>query len=88
MKKKFQRMAAMIVLSFVIGYPVFLILAYVFMKLLFTPLDEVAAQQQNEKRLLLLKARRTRKKDRIRKALPEPEFRPVFSLRNVIIQNR
>jgi hypothetical protein len=57
--------AAMIVLSFVIGYPVFMMFVYVVAKVIFTPLDKIAAEQERERFLLLMKARRVRKKERL-----------------------
>lgn len=56
--------AAMIVLSFVIAYPVFMLFVYVLAKIVFTPLDKAAAEQQKERFVLMMKAKRTRKTGR------------------------
>ena len=57
--------AAMILLSFVIGYPVFMMFVYLVAKVIFTPLDKVAAEQEKERFMLLMRARRVRKKERL-----------------------
>jgi hypothetical protein len=57
--------AAMIVLSFIIGYPVFMIFVYLVAKVIFTPLDKIAAEQEKERFMLLMRARRLRKKERL-----------------------
>ena len=43
-------MAAMIALSFVLAYPIFMFLIYLLAKIIFTPLDKVAADQDKERR--------------------------------------
>lgn len=57
-------MAAMILLSFVIAYPIFTVTIYLLAKIIFTPLDKLAADQEKERFLLLMKARRVRKRER------------------------
>jgi hypothetical protein len=57
--------AAMILLSFVIGYPVFMMFVYLVAKVIFTPLDKIAAEQEKERFMLLMRARRVRKKERL-----------------------
>jgi hypothetical protein len=81
-------MAGMILLSFVIGFPIFLVMIWVLVKVLFTPLDLLDAQQQNEKKMLLQRAKRVRRKDRVKQAQPQREVRPVFTLRQLNVQNR
>jgi hypothetical protein len=56
--------ATMIVLSFVVAYPVFMMFVYFIAKIIFTPLDKAAAEQEKERFMLLMKARRTRKRER------------------------
>lgn len=51
----------MLVLSFVIGYPLFMAFTYLLIKLIFPSTDKVAAEQQRERRALLIKAKRVRK---------------------------
>jgi hypothetical protein len=57
-------MAAMILLSFILAYPVFMLMIYVLAKIIFTPLDKIAAEQERERFVLLMKAKRIRKRDR------------------------
>lgn len=59
-------MALMTVLSFVIGYPVFMLFVYLVAKVIFTPLDKIAAEQEREKMQLLNKARRVRRSQRVK----------------------
>jgi H+/gluconate symporter-like permease len=58
-------MAAMILLSIILAYPVFMLFMYFLAKVIFTPLDKAAAEHEKERFLLLMKARRTRKKERV-----------------------
>lgn len=57
-------MAAMIVLSFILAYPVFMFMIYLLAKVIFTPLDKLAADQEKERFVLLMKAKRVRRKER------------------------
>ena len=57
-------MAIMIFLSFLIAYPIFMVLVYLTAKVIFSPLDSVAEEQQREKVMLLAKARRPEKRVR------------------------
>lgn len=57
-------MAAMIVLSFVLAYPIFMFMIYLLAKVIFTPLDKLAADQEKERFVLLMKARRVKRKER------------------------
>lgn len=74
-------MTGMIVLSFALGYPLFMVFAYALYKLLFTPLDRIEEEQKREKAMVLLRARRikTRKREARHVAHPE-EPSPVFGL--------
>ena len=58
-------MAAMIVLSFVLAYPLFMLMVYILAKIIFTPLDKIAAEQQKERVVLLMKAKRVSKRERM-----------------------
>ncbi len=57
-------MAIMIFLSFLIAYPIFMVLVYLTAKVIFSPLDSVVEEQQREKVMLLAKARRPEKRVR------------------------
>ena len=57
--------AAMIILSFVLAYPMFMLFVYVAAKMIFTPLDKAAAEQQKERFELLMKAKRMPRKHRV-----------------------
>ena len=57
-------MAAMVVLSFVIAYPLFMIMIYILARIIFSPLDKVSADQEKERFQLLMKARRVRRRER------------------------
>jgi hypothetical protein len=59
-------MALMTVLSFVIGYPLFMLFVYFVAKVIFTPLDKIAVEQEREKMQLLKKARRVRRSERVK----------------------
>jgi hypothetical protein len=63
-QKKNHMKAMMIVLSFVIAYPVFMVFVYLVARIIFTPLDKAAAEQEKERFMLLMKARRIRRKER------------------------
>lgn len=58
-------MELMIALAFVIGYPVFMIFSYGLAKLIFTPLDKLAQEQQKERVFLMIKAKRVKKMRRL-----------------------
>jgi hypothetical protein len=62
-KKKIMK-ALMIVLSIALAYPVFMLFVYLVAKMIFTPLDRLAAEQQRERFELMMKARRVRKIER------------------------
>lgn len=57
-------MAVMILLSFLLAYPIFMITIYLLAKIIFTPLDKLAAEQEKERFMLLMKAKRVRKRER------------------------
>ena len=57
-------MAIMIFLSFLIAYPIFMVLVYLTAKVIFSPLDSIVEEQQREKVMLLAKARRPEKRVR------------------------
>jgi hypothetical protein len=57
--------AAMIVLSFVIAYPIFMVSVYYLAKFIFTPLEKAAAEQAKERTVLLMKAKRISRKERL-----------------------
>ena len=58
-------MIGMIALAFLIGYPLFMIFAFAIAKLIFTPLEQIAQEQRREKELLLQRARRVSRIQRI-----------------------
>jgi hypothetical protein len=58
-------MTGMLILSFVLSYPIFLALVYLSAKIVFTPLDKVAQEQEKERFMLLMKAKRMKKKERL-----------------------
>ena len=58
-------MIGMIILSFVIGYPIFMFFAFYIAKMIFTPLDKIAQEQKRERELLLQRARRVPKLQRV-----------------------
>lgn len=51
----------MILLSFVIGYPVFMAFSYFVAKLIFPPIDKVLSVQEEERKNLFIKAKRIKK---------------------------
>ena len=51
----------MIVLSFILAYPVFMVFVYYVARAIFTPLEKVEAEKEREKQMLLLRARRIRR---------------------------
>ncbi|HYF68046.1 MAG TPA: hypothetical protein VD884_07915 [Ohtaekwangia sp.] len=51
----------MLVLSFVIGYPLFMAFTYLLIKIIFPSTDKVMAEQQREREMLLIKAQRIKK---------------------------
>jgi hypothetical protein len=55
---------AMVALSIFLAYPVFMLFVYFVAKIIFTPLDKIAAEQEKERFILLMKARRTVRKQR------------------------
>ena len=57
-------MAVMVLLSFIIAYPLFMFFIYLLARVIFTPLDKIAEEQQKERMMLLQKARRHRKRER------------------------
>jgi hypothetical protein len=54
-----------ILLAFIISYPIFMICMYGVAKMIFTPLDKVAAEQEKELRMLLMKAKRVKRLPRL-----------------------
>jgi hypothetical protein len=54
-------MAVMVVLSFVLAYPVFILTAYLLARVLFPDLQKVAEEQKREREVLYLKAQRVKK---------------------------
>ena len=51
----------MLVLSFVIGYPLFMVFAFLLMKVIFPTTDKVVSEQQRERNLLQIKAKRMKR---------------------------
>lgn len=74
-------MIGMIVLSFALGYLVFMIFAFGMYKLLFTPLDEQEESQKREKLFLLERAQRTkRRKPKGARSLSTSRSHSVFTM--------
>ncbi len=74
-------MAAMIAISFVAGYAAFMLLGYVLFRALFPTDEKVVRKYQTEKMLLLQRARRVRRRERMRTREEEKHARqPVFVL--------
>ena len=73
-------MTAMILLAFVLGYPLIMVFGYFLAKVLFTPLDKIEQEQKQEKVLLMQRARRVKKK-RVTKRVVSGDRKPtVFGL--------
>lgn len=58
-------MSGMIVLAFLIGYPLFMLFAFAIAKLIFTPLEKIEQEQRRERELLLQRSRRVSKIHRL-----------------------
>ncbi len=56
---------AMLILSFLIAYPVFMLFVYMVAKVIFSPLDKIAEEQERERYILLLKAKRISRKEKL-----------------------
>lgn len=54
-------MVTMVVLSFVLGYPLFILTAYLLTKILFPDLQKLAEDQKRERALLYQKAQRIKR---------------------------
>ena len=80
-------MAAMIAVSFVTGYAVFMLLGYVLFRALFPTDEKVARRYQSEKMILLQKARRVKRRERVRIREPKHADQPVFVLTPYKLEN-
>lgn len=63
--RKRYAMSGMIVLAFLIGYPLFMLFAFAIAKLIFTPLEKIEQEQRRERELLLQRSRRVSKIHRL-----------------------
>jgi hypothetical protein len=63
--KKGSCMIVAILLTFVLSYPIFMLCMYFAAKMIFTPLDKVAAEQERELRTLLFRAKRVKQPNRL-----------------------
>ncbi len=73
-------MAAMIVISFLVGYAAFMFLGYFLFRALFPTDQKLAYKYQTEKMVLLQRAQRVRRRERIRVREPKHVDEPVFAL--------
>lgn len=71
-------MVGMVILSFLVGYPLFILIAFVLARLLFPDLDRVAEKQRKERYLLLQRAKRKSKEPATRTVVTAS--RPAFRL--------
>jgi hypothetical protein len=71
-------MIGMVILSFLLGYPLFIAIAFLLARLLFPDLKKVAEKHQNERALLLHRAKR-RHKEPVRRTVVTAT-RPAFRL--------
>jgi hypothetical protein len=63
----------MILLSILISFPLFMAFSYIVAKAMFPSMNKVAAIQQSQRQLLMQRAKRVRKSDRIMPARVEQE---------------
>lgn len=63
----------MILLSILVSFPLFMAFSYIVAKSIFPSTETVAAQQVSERQMLLQKAKRVRKTDRVVRARAERE---------------
>ncbi len=73
-------MTAMILLAFVLGYPLIMVFGYFLAKVLFTPLDKIEQEQKQEKVLLMQRARRVKKKRVAKRVVSGDRNSSVFGL--------
>lgn len=57
-------MIGMVILSFLLGYPLFVAVAYLLAKVLFPDLKKLAEEQKREKLVLLQRAQRVKRRKR------------------------
>lgn len=73
-------MAAMIAISFVAGYAAFMLLGYILFRALFPTDQKIAHKYQTERMILLQRARRVKRRERVRAREEKHAGQPVFVL--------
>jgi hypothetical protein len=71
-------MIGMVILSFLVGYPLFILIAFLLARLLFPDIQKVAEKQNYERALLMHRARRRHKEPARRTVVTAS--RPAFRL--------
>ena len=70
-------MIGMVILSFLLGYPLFILTAFLLAKVLFPDLDKQVEEQKREKQLLMQRAQRVKRSRAYQSARSE---KPGFTL--------
>lgn len=71
-------MVGMMIVSFLVGYPLFILIAFLLARLLFPDLDKAVEKQRNERALLMHRAKRRHKEPARRTVVTAT--RPAFHL--------